>query len=61
MGNLHKEPLITKKELSLQLGISVSKIDQDMAKGLPYVKLGKAVRFDISKVNKFYGIDQEDE
>lgn len=50
------EKLLTKIELAEKLNISVSKINNDIKKGLPYIKLGKSVRFELEKVRKYYGI-----
>jgi excisionase family DNA binding protein len=48
--------LLTKKELAKALNISVSKIDYDIKLGLPFVKMGKSIRFQIEEVKKYYGI-----
>jgi len=48
--------LLTKKELAKTLNISVSKIDYDIKRGLPFVKLGKSIRFQLEQVKKYYGI-----
>lgn len=42
--------LITKKELAIQLSISVSMVDKLLAGGLPRLKIGKLVRFDLEQV-----------
>lgn len=48
------ENLIDKKKLSELLGVSKSFINKLMTdEGLPYVKLGRAVRFQISDVVVF--------
>ena len=46
--------LITKKELAKFLGISISTVDRGMVKGMPYIKIGKSVRFDKEKVLKWF-------
>lgn len=38
--------LVTKKQIADVLGVSVSTIDRLMAKGLPYIKIERSVRFD---------------
>lgn len=45
--------LITKKELSTEMRLSVATIDRLMKNGLPFVKLERAVRFDIAEVEKW--------
>jgi excisionase family DNA binding protein len=40
----------TKKEISIILNISVPTIDRLMKKGLPFIKIGKSVRFEDEKV-----------
>lgn len=46
------EVLITKKELMVALGVSNSFINKLMAyEGLPYFKIGRAVRFRISEIS----------
>lgn len=45
--------LMNKKQLAQKLGLSVSMIDKLMAQGLPHLKLGKAVRFDLNDVADF--------
>lgn len=42
-----------KIDLCIRYGISVSTIDRLMKKGLPYLKIGKSVRFDIDEVGKW--------
>ena len=42
--------LLTKKEIATILCVSVSMIDKLMKTGLPYIKLGKSVRFELEKV-----------
>lgn len=42
--------MLTKQQLAKQLNVSVSMIDKLMKKGMPYLKIGKAVRFDLEKV-----------
>lgn len=44
------ESLLTKKELSQILKISVSYINKLMKKGLPYFRIGRSVRFRCSEV-----------
>lgn len=45
--------LITKKELATQLNVSISTINNKMKNGMPYVKIGKSVRFDLDDVIKY--------
>lgn len=45
--------MLTKKELSDWLKISIPTIDRWMAKGLPYTKVGKIVRFEKEDVEKW--------
>lgn len=40
------ENLLTKKDVATLLNLSVSMINKLMTKGLPYIKIGKSVRFD---------------
>jgi excisionase family DNA binding protein len=48
------ENLLSKKELVKVFGVSSSFISKLMAKrGLPYFKLGRAVRFKVSQVSKW--------
>lgn len=42
---------ITKKELAVELSLSIVKIDRMMKQGLPFVKIDKLVRFDFSNVD----------
>jgi excisionase family DNA binding protein len=42
--------LINKQELADILNLSVSMINKLMKKGLPYIKIGKSVRFDEKSV-----------
>lgn len=46
--------LMTKKELSTALALSVPAINEHMKQGLPYMKLGKAVRFVYEDVLEYY-------
>lgn len=47
------ENLIGKKQLAQKLSLSVAMIDKLMAKGLPYYKLGRSVRFSFVDVMDF--------
>lgn len=48
------ENLIDRKQLAEKLGVSPAFISKMMAqKGLPYIKLGRAVRFDLREVMAF--------
>ncbi len=42
-----------KKEISEHYAVSIPTIDRLMKDGLPYVKLGKSVRFDLEKVEQW--------
>jgi excisionase family DNA binding protein len=48
------QELLTKDELAKALKISVSKINQDLPKGLPHIKVGSNVRFEYDKVIEYY-------
>lgn len=45
--------LITKKELSGKINLSIGTIDRLMKNGLPFYKLERAVRFDYQKVEQW--------
>lgn len=47
------ENILSKKDLSRNLGLSIGKIDKMMSEGLSYLKIGKSVRFKESDVDKF--------
>lgn len=54
MGEPKMEKTIGKKELSEQLGMCVRSIDRAMKEGgLPYYKIGSAVKFRVSEVEKW--------
>ena len=42
--------MLKKTDLAKELNISIASIDRLMAKGMPYLKIGKSVRFDLEKV-----------
>ncbi len=46
---------ITEKEAAVRTGFSVSKLQKDRhyRRGLSYVKVGSAVRYDITDIDKF--------
>ena len=44
------ENLLTKKDVATLLNLSVSMINKLMTKGLPYIKIGKSVRFNEESV-----------
>lgn len=46
----HIVGLVTKKQLAIYLQISVSMIDKLIADGLPNIKIGRSIRFDIPHV-----------
>ena len=48
-----KKMLLNKKEIAKELHLSVSMIDKLMTQGLPYIKIGKAVRFDPIEVKEW--------
>lgn len=45
--------MLDKKELAQHLGISVSMVNKLIAKGLPHIKVGSAVRFELEEVMKW--------
>ena len=47
--------LLNEKNLAKQLDLSVAKLRRDRfeKRGLPYIKIQKAVRYDLEKVKKF--------
>ena len=47
--------LLNEKNLAKQLDLSVAKLRRDRfeKRGLPYIKIEKAVRYDLEKVKKF--------
>ena len=45
--------MITKKELSKELNVSLPTINRLMDKGMPYLKIGKAVRFELEDVKNW--------
>ncbi len=47
--------LINEKNLAKQLDLSVAKLRRDRfeKRGLPYLKVNRAVRYDLEKVKKF--------
>ena len=47
------ENVLSKKELSRNLGLSIGKIDKMMGEGLSYLKIGRSVRFRESDVDRF--------
>jgi excisionase family DNA binding protein len=53
-GELFIEKLIGREELAHHLGVSPSFVSKMMAlEGLPYVRIGRAVRFDLNEVRKW--------
>jgi hypothetical protein len=52
---------LTKRELASLMSVFINKVDRDMLKGLPYKKLGNAVRFNIREVQDYYGVKLLDE
>ena len=46
--------LLDKKGLAELLGVSVRKLEVDLKKGLPHIKIGKLVRFEYDEVIKYY-------
>ena len=48
------ENMKTKKEIAEYFSVSVTTIDNRMKKGLPYIKIGKSVRFDIEEVINWF-------
>ena len=45
--------MVNKRELAKELAISVSMVDKLIAQGLPHLKVGKAVRFEIQEVKNW--------
>lgn len=45
--------MLDKKELAQHLGISISMVNKLIAKGLPHIKVGSAVRFELEEVMKW--------
>jgi len=45
-----EESLVTKKEICSLLNVSRATLDRWRSKGLPFIKVDRAVRFDKSKV-----------
>lgn len=42
--------MLNKKELAKELSISVSMVDKLLAQGMPHLKIGKSVRFELQEV-----------
>ena len=51
--------LLTKKDIMKLLGVSLSKVNKDLKRGLPYYKLGSVVRFKQKEVEEFYLLKRE--
>lgn len=45
--------MLTKKQLMEKLNISLPTVGKLMKQGMPYIKIGKAVRFDYDEVLKW--------
>lgn len=45
--------MLTKKDLSEKFKISLPTIDRLMVQGMPYIKIGKSVRFELDEVMKW--------
>ena len=45
--------MLTKPELSEWLKVSIPTVDRLMKQGMPYIKIGKAVRFEQEDVKKW--------
>lgn len=45
--------LLNKQEIAKELRLSVSMVDKLMKQGLPFIKIGKSVRFDCEQVKKW--------
>jgi excisionase family DNA binding protein len=55
-GNIF-ERLMSREEVARHLGVSPSFISKLMAlEGLPYVQIGRAVRFDLNEVKKWLSL-----
>lgn len=46
--------VLTKKQLMEQLHISRNTVDRHMAQGMPHIKLGRSVRFELADVLAWY-------
>lgn len=42
--------MLNKKELAKELAISLSMVDKLLAQGMPHLKIGKSVRFELQEV-----------
>ena len=58
-----ESPFLNKQQACHYLGISNNTLDSWIKKGLPYIRVGKTIRFDRAEINrwlqkqqKFYGI-----
>lgn len=51
--------MLSKKQLAEELNISVPTVDRNMKRGMPFMKLGKSVRFDLEAVVKWYNLEDE--
>lgn len=45
--------MLTKEELAEELKVSIPTIDRQMKIGMPHIKIGKAVRFELDEVVKW--------
>ena len=45
---------ITKKQLAQSMQVSLSTVDNWLARGMPHIKLGKAVRVDLGEVTEWH-------
>jgi excisionase family DNA binding protein len=55
----HVDPMITKRDLAERLGISQRWIEYRMTDGLPFVRMGRAVRFQPTQVMSWIASQQE--
>jgi excisionase family DNA binding protein len=52
--NLHTNTLLTKNQLASLMQVSLSTVDNWIAKGMPHVKLGKLVRVNLGEVTEWH-------
>jgi len=53
--------MLTKQELKDWLKVSIPTIDRLMKQGMPHIKIGKAVRFELDEVIKWLKEQQNNE
>jgi Phage DNA packaging protein Nu1. len=45
--------MLTKKELAKELKISIPTVDRQLKMGMPHIKIGKVIRFELNEVVKW--------